>query len=223
VTARLRLPDARNIIADARSIVRNIVALRHGGSVSGRSYAVTLLTPIQRSLGPDLARHLKGLGIGPESPLARVPSVHFARWLVIDQLKTDWGGAPSPPPRLNSEYLLFTASVTVPEGEVGRALAWFLGDLHGRIGPEADRIWRHCVGYPGLEDRDAFVAYLAKSQIETALFHVGYPDVGVDEIRRALAVRDALVTFARDHQGDRDAGRIQDDYLRESEAWLRSS
>jgi hypothetical protein len=214
---------APQLVADAGAIVRNILALRLGGSRSGRSYAVTMLTPILPGRGEDLARHLQRLEIGPNSPLARLPSVHFGRWVVIDQLQTDWPGAPDPRPTLKSQYLLFTASVTSPEGGRHRFPQSFLEELHREIAGDADAIWSYCVGYPGSRDRDAFVAYLAKSQLETALFHVGYPDVTAERVRHALAVRDSLVAFARDHQGMRDAAQLQHAYLRESQTWFRSS
>jgi hypothetical protein len=214
---------APQLVADAGTILRNVLALRHGGSRSGRSYAVTMLTPILPGRGRDLARHLQRLETGPKSPLARLPSVHFGRWVVIDQLKTAWPGAPDPRPTLRSQYVLFTASVTAPEGGRHRFPQSFLEVLHREIAGDADAIWSHCVGYPGSRDRDAFVGYLAKSQLETALFHVGYPDVTVQEVRRALAIRDSLVTFARDHQGMRDAAQLQQAYLRGSQTWFRST
>src|SRR5207245_333805 len=85
-----------------------------GGSRDGRSYALTLLTPVRAGGTPTLAAYLHGVGVGDESPLSRLPYVHFARWVIVDQLKTDWPGAPVPPPHLKSAYLLFTASVTGP-------------------------------------------------------------------------------------------------------------
>ena len=193
---------------------------RGDGSRSGSSYAVTLLTPVQRGAESRLAEHLRGLGIGAESPLARLPSVHFARWLMIDQLRSDWPGAPSPPPRLNSQYLLFTASLTAPgPREAERLPGAFLDELRTRIPAAADAIWGHCVGYPGTSEPEAFVRYLAASQLETSLFHVGYADVTVDEVRHALGVRDKLVAFARDHQGQQDMAELQRAYLGESATW----
>jgi hypothetical protein len=217
-----------------RGIARALATARagwSGGSRSGRSYAITLLTPIRPGAEADLAAHIRGLGVGEKSPLAKLPYVHFARWMVIDQLKTDWPGAPSRPPRLEAQYLLFTASVTAPaETDVGppekryaeRLPESFLHELCARIPGDADAIWGHCLGYPGVRNADAFVRYLADSQLETSLFHVGYPDVTVDEVRQALAARDKLVAFARDHQSERDATRLQQAYLEESPTWFPS-
>lgn len=207
------------------------IAGRGGGSSSGRSYAVTLVTPIRAGAEADLAAHIRGLGVGEKSPLAKLPYVHFARWVVIDQLKTDWAGAPDPPPRLKSQYLLFTASLTAPAEKNVRPAASryanrlpesFLREVHSVIPADADAIWRHCLHYPGISDADAFVRYLACSELETSLFHVGYPDVTVDEVRQALAARDKLIAFAREHQGEQDAAQLQHAYLEEAPTWLPS-
>jgi hypothetical protein len=218
----------------ARSVIAAAGAAREaraGGSRSGRSYALTLLTPVRSGETPALAAYLRGLGVGDKSPLSRFPYIHFARWVVIDQLKTDWPGAPVPAPRLKSEYLLFTASLTGPveahvtpssERYVERLPESLLYELRTKMPAEAEAIWGHCLGYPGLSDPEAFVGYLARSQLDTSLFHVGYPDVTVDDVRQALAARDGLVGFVRDHQREQSAERLQQAYVEEAPAWFPS-
>jgi hypothetical protein len=218
-------------VGAARSIVRALAAAgrRGGGSRSGRSYVITLLTPIKPGAEADLAAHIARLS-SDESPLAKLPYVHFGRWVVIDQLKTDWPGAPSRPSRLKSQYLLFTATMTIPaEKHVSpekryseRLPESFLHELRARMPDEADAIWGHCLGYPGVSDADDFVRYLAAGQLESSLVYAGYPDVTVDEVRQALAARDSLVAFARAHQGERDAAELQQAYLKESSTWFPS-
>lgn len=202
-----------------------------GGSRSGRSFALTLLTPVLPGKTETLAAYLHELGVGDKSPLSRLPYVHFARWVVVDQLKTDWPGAPVPRPSLKSAYLLFTANVTGPAEEqpsggaedyVKRLPESLLHEIRARMPAEANAIWSHCYGFPGLADADAFVSYLARSQLDTSLFHVGYADVTVDDVRQALAARDSLVSFARDHQHEQDAERLQHAYLEESPTWFPS-
>jgi hypothetical protein len=227
--ARSRVASPVSRLAAARRIVRALVARPPrpgGGSRSGRSYVITLLMPITPGCEGALRAHLEGLD-SDDSPLAKLPYVHFGRWAVIDQLKLGWEGAPGRPSRLNSQYLLFTASMTVPAEEeatreeryLERLPESFLHELRVRIPDEVDAIWRHCHGYPGSSNPDEFVRYLANGRLESSLVYVGYPDVTVDEVRQALAARDSLVTFARDHQGQRDAAELQRAYLKESSTW----
>jgi hypothetical protein len=186
----------------------------------GNSYAVTLMTPIERGRVDDLREVLADFEPGPGSPLARLPGVHFARWVVIDELKTDWEGAPHSPPRLKSAYLLFTADVTAPAGEAGKLPASFYRDVAERMTEAADDVWSHCRGYPGRADDDAFVEYLASSQLGTSLYYAAFPDVTVGEIRHALTVHDGLVEFVQTHQGVRRPAELQQEYLQAAGAWF---
>lgn len=211
-----------SLVSTGASVVRAVFAKRppDAGSRSGRSYAITLMTPVRAGQEAALAAQIDGLGIGAESPLAQLPYVHFARFLLVDQLKTEWPGAPSPPPRLRSAYLLFTASITAPDDDYSERMpSSFLEQLRTVVSADADAIWGHCVAYPGTPDRERFVRYLASSQLETSLFHVGYPDVTVDQVRQRLAVRDSLIAFALDVQGKSDA-ELHQAYLKESPTWF---
>jgi hypothetical protein len=213
------LEIARGVVGGVRGLGRP-----DAGSRSGRSYAVTLMTPVRRGEEQALAAHLDGLGGPEQSPLAKLPHVHFGRWVLIDQLKLEWPGVPAPPPRLESQYLYFSASVTAPDGGYAADLPEsFFRDLAARIPKDADAIWRHCVAYPGISDVDAFVRYLAAGQIHTSLFYVGYADVTVDEVRRALAARKNLVTFVLDHQDEENPAALQRAYLEASRKWFRST
>jgi hypothetical protein len=149
--------------------------------------------------------------------------VHFARWVVIDQLKMDWPGAPRPAPRLRSEYLLFTADVTVPPAPEDPMPEGFLRELLLRVPDVVDDVWGHCEGWPRVGTREERVRYLADSRVDTALYYVGHPNATVDEIRHALAVRDALVAFVREHQDTEDPAALHQDYVERSRAWLGST
>lgn len=211
-----------SFLGSAATLFTAIAPCRGPGarSRSGRSYAFTSLTPIRAGHGEGLTAHLSDLPMGRESPLARLPYVHFARWLVIDQLKTDWSGAPRDPTRLQSGYLLFTASITGPDsGRYAKELPGsFLREL-AQVPEAADAIWGNCVGYPGSASVDEFVAYFLKSQLDTLLFYLGYPNATVEQVNHALAARDGLMGFARRHQGDDDPARLQQAYVEESATW----
>lgn len=195
---------------------------------SGCSYALTVITPICPKRLPALKCALRSFGHGEASPLAKVPDVHFARWVVIDSLRTRWPGAPRRPSKLNSQYLLFSADLTAPAYRAGGLPGTFFRDLFCYIRDDCVKVWGNCRGFPEVVNPDRFAAYLAEGQIEIGLYYAAFPDLTPGEIASALEVREQLAQFALEHQeltvGGSKAGAdakrtLKDDYLRASESW----
>ena len=189
----------------------------------GNSYAVTLITPILPNRSNALRDVLHGFELGPKSPLAKVPDVHFARWIVIDRLRLDWPGAPKRPSRLRSQYLLFSADLTAPSERAARLPGTFFRDLAQHIPGECDAIWKHCVNFPGVADLDHFVQYLSGSQIDIDLYYAAFPDLTPSEITRATNVRQEFARFVLRHQdalfSDRGHDTLKAAYIEESASW----
>lgn len=162
--------------------------------VAGQSYALTVLTPILAGHESALRAHLRSLGT---SPFAQVPSTHFARWVIVPQ--PAYQGPPMRPDPWKSEYLIFTACL---DGDLGS----YLDDLCLLIGPDVDAVWRHCVGYPGSDDRAAFARYMRHNQIATEVYFAAYPEATVAQVNQALDLRDKVVSFAIAAQGLDDEG-----------------
>jgi hypothetical protein len=183
---------------------------------SGRAYAITMLTPIEPGHGPQLREVLRAFDQA-DSPFASLRAVHFGRWVVIDDLKTCWAGAPVPPPTLNSRYLLFTACVTAPDANT------FLAELVAGIPDVVDEVWTHCLNYPegGVTNSEtAVLSYLSRGLIDTSLFYAGYPNASPGEVCSALDGHAQFVNFVREHQGDQDPAALQLAYLEESPTWF---
>ncbi|MEU5398121.1 hypothetical protein ABZ348_02300 [Streptomyces sp. NPDC005963] len=161
-------------------------------NTSGQAYAFMATTPILPGRRAALQDYLDGLPRGEDSPLARLGTIHFARWLVLRDLVHQ--GPSQRRDTLQSSYLVFVSNFDGP-------LDRFLADLLTRMGPEVDTIWRNCVGYPGTEHADAFVAYLKHNQIETTAFLSAYPEATVADVREALDLRRQVTDFAISVQG----------------------
>ena len=189
----------------------------------GGSYAVMVMTPILPDRTNDCRDVLRSLPRGQGSPLARIPDVHFARWVVIDGPRLGYPGAPRWPTRLQSDYLLFSADLTPPAYRVDRLPESFFRDLAKHMGAECDEVWSHCWGYSDVNDVDAFVNYLEVSQIEVGLYFAAFPNLTPAEIMNALKGRRKLAEFVLRNQQALASGaanaRLQADYLRESETW----
>jgi hypothetical protein len=163
-----------------------------GHNTCGQAYGLTVLTPILEGRESSLARYLDALGSGPESPLARVPGTHFARWVVIGDVVYE--GPDQRRDHLRLGRLLFTSNFDGP-------VEPYLEALRIGLGEAADAIWGHCPGYPGSADAAAFAAFLRGHQIESSLFFAAYGDRTVQDVTGSLAVRRELIDFALRAQG----------------------
>src|ERR1700704_2888516 len=134
---------------------------------SGRIYGLTALCPIIEDESLDvyhagaLREFLAGQPRDHRSPFATVSSTHLARLVVMDDVV--FVGAPACEEHLKSRYLIFETNF---DGDLDAYLARM-----ARETPEfVDSVWKHCVGYPGVTDPRAFVAYIKKCQIDTTYF-----------------------------------------------------
>jgi hypothetical protein len=160
-------------------------------NVSGQAYALSVLTPIADGHADELREHLDGLGEGADSPLARVPGTHIARWVMIDGVVFQGAGQ-----RRRDELsprLLFSSNF---DGDVGA----YLEGLRTGMGAEADAIWGHCRGYPGHASGPAFAAYMRAHMLEAALFFAAYGGMTVEQVQANLGRRRALLELALDGQ-----------------------
>jgi hypothetical protein len=168
---------------------------------SGQAYSLTVLTPILAGRESRLARYLNALASGAGSPLAQVPGTHFARWVVVGDVVFEGEGERD---HLKLARLLFTSNFDGP-------VETYLECLRTAMGASTDEIWDNCAGYPGSGDSAAFAAYMRAHQIESSLFFAAYGQQTVDDVKRSLAKRRKLMTFALEHQGASPA-KLQSDF-----------
>lgn len=185
-------------------------------SQCGTACAITMLIPVRAGAVEALRGTLADLD-RLDSPLSRLPAVHFGRWVVIDQLKMNWPGAPSRGPALKSQYLLFTACATAPDART------FLTELTTGIPETVDSVWQHCVGYPAtaaaVADAPTVAKYLSRGLIKASMFYAGYADVTPNQVEQALHGRERFEAFVLEHQGDEPA-TLHAAYRQESPAWF---
>jgi hypothetical protein len=172
---------------------------------SGQIYGLTILSPILEGDTLDICHatalrwYLAGIPRDHTSPFAQVSSTHFARLVVMDDVV--FVGAPAIEEHLKSRYLVFESNF---DGDLDRYLTRMAREI-----PEfVDSVWQHCVGYPGVADPAAFVAYMKKCQIETTFFFADVNDKTVQQNLKALQVQSAVSHFIERNQG-RPAAEIQ--------------
>jgi len=153
-------------------------------------YALTVFTPIDPSRVDHLSEYIDALPT--PSPVTRLPTTHFARWVIVPDFISD----PGQPHResLPGPYLLFSATF---DG----ALERYLDDLCEQIPDEAAEIWGCCIGAPQPAAGAALQAYLRHNQIDTGLFFAAYPGASAALVKDALRIREQTIAFAVESQG----------------------
>lgn len=165
---------------------------------SGSIYGLTILSPI--IIDPkDIVCHatairdyLATLPHDRNSPFAKVSSTHLARLVVMDDVV--FVGTPALEEHLQSRYLVFESNF---DGD----LDTYLGRMARDAAEEVDSVWRHCVGYPGVRDPEAFAAYMKKCQVDTTFFFADVNNKTVQQTLRALKVQSSLAHFIAANQG----------------------
>jgi hypothetical protein len=184
------------------------VAAKCVGGVS----EVTLLTPIKRGTVPGEVRtyeqrlydQLRTLQLridqGVQTPIGRIPTIHFARWLILAPGHYLFEDAAGRVPDHNyTSWLFFTSNF---DGD----METYLRDFATMLAEDVDRIWGNCEGYPasGSRDFDVFWNYAKKYQLTTHTFANAYPGLTVARIHELQAFRrlfDAFVATTRRPDG----------------------
>ena len=165
---------------------------------SGQVYGLTILSPIIKDQRLDIDHvtqlrwYLCGLPRDHNSPFAKVSSTYLARLVVLDDVV--FVGRPACEEHLKSRYLIFETN--------------FDGDLDTylrRLAPEVPTfvhdVWQHCAGYPGVENIDAFIAYMKLCQVTTTFFFADVNDRTVQQSLKALQTQSTLAHFIERNQG----------------------
>ncbi len=161
-------------------------------NVSGKAYSLTVMAPIVSGRVSELVNYLDDLGSGDRSPLARVGSTHFARWVVMDEPVFEGGRQRHD--SWSAPRLLFTSNFDGPRDP-------YLERLRVGLGEDADNVWGHCKGYPGHGDATAFAEWIRNHQVDSSLFYAAYGEQSVEEVLADLDIRHRLTVFAAQNQG----------------------
>ena len=165
---------------------------------NGNVYGLTVLSPILAGVTKEtshncaLRMYLAGLPNDQNSPFARVSSTHMARLVVMDDVV--FVGHPAQEEHLRSQYLIFETNF---DGD----LDTYLRRLATEIPGEVRDVWQHCWGYPGVENVDAFIAYIKKCQVTTTFYFADVNNHTVQETLQALETQAAVAKFIDENQG----------------------
>jgi hypothetical protein len=176
---------------------------------SGSVYGLTILSPIidddkaTPSHDLQIREYLAKLSTREDSPFALAPGTHLARLVVMDDVI--FVGKPAVEEHLKSKYLVFESNL---DGDLDSYLSGLAATVPGHV----DAIWKHCVGYPGAANRQAFVDYMKSCQLPTTFYFAAVNDKTVPETLRALQTKTAVADFIAAHQ-DADPATLQRDFI----------
>lgn len=134
----------------------------------GQVTALTVITPIIPEKLGDLKMILAGIQADPSASIAKISTIHFARWVIID----------------DETRLLFTSNF---DGLFEDYIQDFVRET-----PEGlDRIWENCEGYPGSIPIDSFFDYINQYKFDNNTFYAAYPHLTVPDIKNCEKWREA--------------------------------
>ncbi len=153
------------------------------------STAVCLQAVLRDGAGPQLRADLAAADAdvsAGRSPLAAVPGVHFARWLIVPGDSTLAGG-PVP------DTLVYTA-------DVDGSPAAHLRELDRHAGALLDQLFGHCVDYPTSPGDRA--RWLREHRVANAASYVNTVGLTVDRIGAEARLSDWLQRRLDQHRAE---------------------
>ena len=179
-------------------------------NLNGSAYGLTILCPIvaddEKGASPitDLRDYLRILPRGTKSPFCKVPETHLARLSIIDDVFFE--GTIAKEDHLKSKYLWFNTNF---DGDV----VSYLESMYSNIPAEIEKIWHCCIAFPGIAaGREKWKQYMLKCQVDTTFFFAAVNDMSVEEMLRALMLKQEFSAFVASHQG-RGAPQLKKDFI----------
>lgn len=121
--------------------------------------ALTTIAPIIPERLQQLKAVLANVQANPSQSIAKISTIHFARWVIID----------------NDTRLLFCSNF---DGTFEDYIQDFVREI-----PEGlDAIWGNCVGYPGSNPIEDFFKYINQYKFANNTFYAAYPHLTVPDV-----------------------------------------
>lgn len=202
-------------------------------NVSGKAYALTVLSPIkdghiaETAYSDWIRNRLITWDLDEDSPMAKVPNTYLCRYFVLDDVYSQsltgtdfydrfyafWSifsnkmrlAALPHEDHLKSKYLIFSSNF---HGD----LETYLAGMWRTAQTEVKEIWQYCYAFDLVNDEHSFIAYIKKCQRSANLFFVGSNDLPLQQQLRSLYLKQEFSKFAAQAQGLPPA-QLQQAYL----------
>lgn len=183
---------------------------------SGNAYGLTTLCPIingsidNQSFDSSTREYLQeemfekrqeGKVVISVSLMAKVPNTYLARFFILND--AIYESHPHHLDHLKSKYLVFCSN---HYGDCDE----YLKGMWEAIPDSIRNIWKHCVGFQGVNDASSFVAYIKKCQVETTFYFDGSNDDALEEQLKSLYLKQEFSDFVFEHQGASEEQLLDD-------------
>ncbi|HSC52730.1 MAG TPA: hypothetical protein VLC98_03885 [Phnomibacter sp.] len=152
-----------------------------------RQNPVTLITPVKFSKQASLFEFLYQLRIDLEKDIhesfENIGTIHYARWLVIDDTISPGTSSMGDMPKL-----VYSANI---DGDPGKHIE----DLCTIAGDVIDKIYDCCEGYPSSASPEMKIAYLKKWAVPVSAFYIGSPGRSLPQIQQESQLRNFIRNF----------------------------
>lgn len=177
--------------------------------------SITVITPILKDRTEELKKRLKhikdGLAAGKLKDFEQSKTIHFARWVVINDTTPDL-----------TPKLVFVVDFDGPESELVKNLCTTSETL-------MDSVYEFCEGYPSSEKRTdkKREAYLLHHSVKNTSVYIGAPGRTLQQIKKESKLRNAIRAMLdaadwKDVPPDTIHQRIKEKLLGDKDfAWLK--
>lgn len=161
-------------------------------NIAGKSYAMNVITPIKRwrvfinqtifylAKTPLLSSRFNGL--------LTLSLIHFARWVILKPNQFPRLSDEQPKESLKCCYMLFFSNFN-------GSWAQYVDSFHMAIPKGLDLLWYKNVRYPNSVPLQPFHSYILHNQIWTGHYYNAYPMAASNDVKAAVALKDALDQF----------------------------
>lgn len=160
------------------------------GNITGKSYALTAVTPMKPWKTPILRFLFWFVGTWPGqlNDLINLSFIHFARWVIVKRSQWPRLTGSQPAEELNYDYLLFFSNFNGTWNQYIDAFAQ-------AIPHKLNLVWLWSEKFPGAMPVTAFKRYITRVQIEADYYYTSYPFATTNDVKAAHRVHAAFESF----------------------------
>ena len=175
-------------------------------NIAGKAYAMSLVTPIQRSM--TMINKLIFWAVGTRllrrnlAGLLTLSMIHYARWVIVRGKDLPRLDPSQPPEELKYDYMLFFSNFN-------GSWAQYVDSFSAAIPSGLDLLWWRNVAWPNSIPEQPFHRYVNHNQLWTNHYYGAYPMAASNDVKSAERVKSSLLEFMETSAGAKPEAFLQ--------------